>query len=132
MKKVALITTNKILAQSLDSAMKSMPNLDFQLTLLLDSHQALLDAEVLEIDVALIDVGLIDIMDNDIKERETSLTFCEKLHASLPNCHLLLIVSQEDKANRIMATEAKRKKIIDDYVFYDASLKYLFAKVAAL
>ncbi len=132
MKKVALITTNKILAQSLDSAMKSMPNLDFQLNLLLNSRQALLDAEILEIDVALIDIGLIDVRDNDIKEKETALTFCEKLNAALPNCHLLLIVSQEDKAKRIMATEAKKNKIIDDYVFYDASLKYLFAKIAAL
>ena len=62
MKKVALITTNKILAQSLSVVAKSMPDLNFELLLLLNSQQALLDAEVFEIDVALIDV-----MDGDIK-----------------------------------------------------------------
>lgn len=124
MKKVALITTNKILAQSLDYAMKSMANLDFDLTLLLNSHQALLDAEILQIDVALIDV-----MEKDTKER--TLSFCEGLHNSLPDCHILLILSQDDQENRIMATQAKKKKIIDDYVFYDTSLKYLFAKISA-
>lgn len=132
MKKIALITTNKILGQSLDSAVKSMPNLEFELVLLLNSHQALLDAEILEIDVALIDMGSIDIVDNDLKEKETSLSFCERLNKSLPNCHLLLLVSQDDKTNREMATEAKKKKIIDDFVFYNASLKYLLAKLTVV
>jgi len=131
MKKIALITTNKILAQSLDAVMKSMPDLEFELILLLNSQQALLDAEILEIDVALIDMGLIDVMDNNIEEKETALSLCERLHNSLPNCHLLLIVPQDDKGKRILATEAKQKKIIEDFVFYDSSLKYLFAKVAS-
>ena len=56
MKKIALITKNKILAQGIDAAIKAMPDLEFELFLLLNSHQALLDAEIFEIDVALIDV----------------------------------------------------------------------------
>ena len=131
MKKIALITTNKILAQSLDSAMKSMSNLEFELFLLLNWKQALIDAEVLEIDVALIDMGLIDIIGNDSGEKETILSFCERLQDRLPNCHLLLLVSQDDPTNRKIALEAKKKKMVDDYVFYDASLKYLLAKVQA-
>lgn len=131
MKKIALITTNKILAQSLDSAMKSMSNLDFQLFLLLNPNQALLDAEVLEIDVALIDMGLIDVVGNNEKI-ETILSLCERLHNNIPNANLLLLVSQDDLANRKIAIEAKKKNTVDDYVFYDASLKYLFAKVQAL
>ena len=131
MKKIALITTNKILAQSLDSAMKSMSNLDFKLFLLLNPNQALLDAEVLEIDVALIDMGLIDVVGNNEKI-ETILSLCERLHNNIPNANLLLLVSQDDLANRKIAIEAKKKNTVDDYVFYDASLKYLFAKVQAL
>lgn len=131
MKKIALITTNKILGQSLDSAMKSMPNLEFEFFLLLNPGQALLDAEVLEIDVALIDMGLIDVMGNNAK-KETILSFCERLHDNIPNGHLLLLVSQDDLENRKIAIEAKKKKMVDDYVFFDASLKYLFAKVQAL
>lgn len=128
-KKIALITTNKILAQSLDSAIRSMPNLGFEFALLLNSGQALLDAEILEVDVALIDMGLMNEMDCDGKEKETTLSFCERLHNNLPNCHLLLLVSQDDRVNREMATEAKKRNIVDDFVFYDASLKYLLAKL---
>lgn len=119
MKKIALITKNKIFAESLAVAIKSMPDLEFKPFLLLNSLQALLDAEVFEIDIALIDVA------------SFSLSFCEGLHNNLPKCHLLLLVSQDDWEIRKMATEAKKKKVVDDFVFYDASLKYLFAKLAA-
>ncbi|MDD2502733.1 MAG: hypothetical protein PHG58_02575 [Clostridia bacterium] len=131
MKKVALITTNKILAQSLAAAIKARPDLEFELFLLLNSNQALLDAEIFDIDVALIDFALINALDSDTEEKEIPLSFCEKLHTTLPNCHLLMLVSQDDLASRQMATEAKGKKIVDDFVFYDASLDYLFAKLAA-
>lgn len=126
MKKIALITTNKILAQSLAAAIKVMSTFEFEFILLLDSRQALLDAEIFEIDVALIDV-----MDNDTKEKESPISFCEGLHNKLPNCHLLLLVSQDNSVSRNMATEAKRNNIVEDFVFYDASLKYLLAKLAA-
>ncbi|HZK44593.1 MAG TPA: hypothetical protein VFC73_09970 [Syntrophomonadaceae bacterium] len=126
MKKVALITTNKILAQSLAVAIKAMPDLGFEPFLLLNSNQALLDAEILEIDVALIDV-----MDKGTEQKETLLSFCAALHKRLPVCHLLLLVSQDDLVRREIATEAKKNGIVDDFVFYDASLKYLFAKLAA-
>ncbi len=129
MKKIALITTNKILAQGLDAAMQARPDLELEFFMLLNPHQALLDAEIFEINVAIIDIALVNVMDKD--KQETPLSFCEELHKSLPNCHLLLLVSQFDKASRKMATEAKRKKVVDDFVFYDASLKYLFAKLAA-
>ena len=126
MKKIALITKNKILAQSLAAAMKAMPDMEFEIFMLLNSQQALVDAEIFEIDVALIDV-----LDCYTKEKKTPLSFCEELHKSLPNCHILLLVSQDDLACRGMATEAKKNKIVEDFVFYDASLKYLFAKLSA-
>jgi DNA-binding NarL/FixJ family response regulator len=124
MKKVALITKNKILAQSLDAAMKAMPDLEFEFILLLNTQQALIDAEIFEIDVA-----LIDMIESGTKE--TPLSFCEGLNKMLPNCHILLLLSQDDHVRRKIATEAKKKKIVDDFVFYDASLKYLFAKLTA-
>ncbi|QRN84816.1 hypothetical protein JR334_07445 [Clostridia bacterium] len=130
MKKIALITTNKILAQSLAVAVRAMPDLKFEFILLLNSKQALLDAEIFDIDIALIDVALRDGIDCNTEEM-TVLAFCEDLYHRLPNCHLLLLISQYDKANCKMVTEAKAKKIIDDFVFYDVSLKYLFAKMAA-
>lgn len=131
MKRIALITTNKILAQSLAAAIETMPDLQFELFLLLNPKQALLDAKVFDIEIALIDIVLLDMVNSNTKEKTTPLSFCEELNASLPNCHILLLVSQDDSTNRKMAAEAKQKSIIDDFMFYDASLKYLIAKLAA-
>lgn len=131
MKKIALITTNKILAESFDLALKHISNLGFDLILLLNSRQALLDAEILKIDIALIDMESKDFMNNDLGEKEKGLDFCKKMNEILPNCYLLLLLSQDNKGNRNMAIQAKKDKIIGDYVFYDASLKYLLAKLLA-
>lgn len=131
MKKIALITTNRIFAQSFDSVIKALAQQDFKLSILLNSDQALLDAKIFEINVALIDMGSIDDAYNELKEAETSLSFCLKLKHSLPKCHLLLMVPQNDKLKCQIAVQAKQRKIVDDYVFYDASLKYLLAKIEA-
>lgn len=126
MKKIALITTNKILAQGLAGTVAILPELGFELFLLLDAHQALLDAKILKVDVAVVDV-----VDDSAQEKETAVAFCEKLHKALPACHLLLLVSQNDMPGRKMAIQAKKTQIIDDFVFYDTSLEYLLAKLAA-
>jgi hypothetical protein len=126
MKKVALITTNKILAQGLAAAMSGLRDCNFEFFMLLNPDQALIDAEIFEIDVALVDA-----IDRGADEKETFPSFCELLHGILPDCHLLLLVSQDDLAQRELATEAKKNGIVDDFVFYDASLKYLFAKLSA-
>ncbi len=126
MKKVAFITTNKILAQSLDTAIKAMSDFEFEFFMLLDANQALIDAEIFEIDIA-----LIDLMDRSVEEKDTILLFCELLSQRLPHAHLLLLLSQDDLIRREIASQAKKKSIVDDFVFYDASLKYLFAKLSS-
>lgn len=126
MKKIALITTNKILAQSLDIAIKAMPDFNFDFFMLLDANQALVDAEIFEIDIALIDV-----MDRGVEEKDTLMSFCELLNQRLPDSNLLLLVPQDDLLRREIATQVKKKGIVADFVFYDASLKYLFAKLSS-
>ena len=44
MKKVALITRNKILAQSLAAAVRGMNDCNFEFFILLDANQAVIDA----------------------------------------------------------------------------------------
>ncbi|MCG4527276.1 hypothetical protein NE626_09240 [Intestinimonas massiliensis] len=39
---------------------------------------------------------------------------------------------QHDRHNRATAVKAKQAGIADDFVFYESSLAYLFAKLAAL
>lgn len=127
MKKIALITTNKILAQSLEVAMKSVPELNFEFYLFLNGHQALLDAEVFEIEVA-----LIDIRGCDTTRKEKPFVFLKELHKRLPNCHLMLLLAQEDSECCELAAKAKKDKLIEDFVFYDSSLKYLLSKLASI
>ena len=126
MKRIALITTNKILAQSLAATIKALADARFELLLLFDPRQTSLDAEILKIDVI-----VIDLVNIRAEEKKNALKFCKMLHETLSNRHLLLLISQDDKAARKMAIEAKKAQIIDDFVFYDTSLEYLFAKLAA-
>lgn len=126
MKKIGFITRNKMLAQSLAASVKSQPELDFEPFMLLDSQQATLDAEILKIDIAVVDV-----IDGASDETETALSFCKIIRRAIPSCRLLLLVSQDDKVGRKMAIDAMKTKTADDFVFYDTSLEYLFAKLAA-
>lgn len=127
MKNIGFITTSKVLAQSLAAAVKCNPELGFEPFLLLDPRQASLDAELLKIDAAVVDVT-----DGASSETEATLSFCKRLRASLPDCRLLLLVSQDDMTGRETAIRAVKEKLADDFVFYDTSLEYLFAKLAAL
>lgn len=98
MKRIGLITTNRVLAQSLAAAMNSHPELGFEPFLLLNPNQATLDAEVLRIDAAVIDVT-----DRASDEAEVVLTCCKMMRQKLPACRLLLLVSQEDQPGRRVA-----------------------------
>jgi len=126
MKKIGLITTNKVFAQSLATTIKSMPGLGFELELLMNPNQAMLDAELLGIDVALSDMSV-----SVGKTNEEFLCFFDNMHKKLPNCRKLLLVSPDDEAAQKMVVEARDRGSIDDYVFNDASLEYLFAKLSA-
>jgi hypothetical protein len=126
-RKIGFITTNHVLAQSLAALLKNKKHLGFEPFLLLDPCQALLDAEVVKIDVAVVDV-----MEWDSKEIEAIWSFCRSLRHMPTGCRLMLLVPQKDKMRREMAIEAMKKNVVDDYVFYDTSLEYLFAKLAAI
>ncbi len=92
--------------------------------MLLNPYQAALDAELIKIDIAVVDV-----IDVPSKESETALFLCKKLRQTLPDCRLLLLVSQNKKKGRKMAIDAIKSRAADDFVFYDSSLEYLFAKL---
>lgn len=126
MKNIGFITTNTMLAQSLATMVKNHSDLSLEPFLLLDPHQATLDAEVLKIDIAVVDV-----IDGVSDKAETALSFCKVVRQAIPACRLLLLVSQDDKLGRNMAINAMKNKDADDFVFYDTSLDYLFAKLAA-
>ncbi len=113
-----------MLAQSLAAVVRNNPDLRLEPFLLLNLHQAVLDADLVKIDIAVVDV-----MDVPSKESETALSLCKKLRQTVPGCRLLLLVSQNNKKGRKMAIDAIKSRAADDFVFYDTSLEYLFAKL---
>jgi len=118
MKKIGFVTTNKVMAQSLAATVRSNPDLGIELFLLLNPKQAALDAEVLELDAAVVDVS------------DTALEgSCDMLRQAVPGCRLLLLVP---KTGHGMAIKAMKTHAAADFVFYDTSLEYLFAKLAAI
>jgi len=127
MKKVGIITTNKMFAQSLAASIREMPDRGFEPHLLLNPKQAQLDVEVLGIDVAIIDV-----VEGSTTGSESTVSFCENLRKAVPDCRLLLLISQDDKEACRVAVNSTKKEVIDDFVFYDASLGYLLTKLASL
>ena len=127
MKKIGFITKNKVLAQSLASFIKNNPELPFEPLVLLNIKQAAMDAEILRIDVAVVEMTA-----GNKVEAETILSLCEQLRKMDAKCQILLLVPQDNKEGRNMAMKAVNAKTVDDYVFLDTSLDYLFAKLLAL
>ena len=125
MTKIGFVTTNKVLAQSLSAAVSVRRDLNFESFHLLNPDQMLLDAQVFGIDAA-----VLDILSSPSKETSDISELCRKIHQSLPDCRILLLLSQDDDAGRTAAVNAVRENAADDFVFYDTSLEYLFAKLS--
>jgi len=120
MKKIGFVTTNRVLAQSFAVAAKHRPNREFETHLLLNPRQAAVDAEVLRLDAAVVDAA-------GMAPGETA-AFCQTMRQT-DDCRLLLLVPT---TGRGMAMGAVEDRAVDDFVFHEASLDYLFAKLAAI
>ena len=127
MRSIGFITKNKVLAQSLAIQIMSDPKLNFKPYLLRDPRQAVLDAEILKIDIA-----VIEMISGTQPDIDAVLSLCENLRRAVPACRILLFVARDDSASRRAAMKAMKRKVIDDFVFYDESLQYLLAKLGAL
>lgn len=49
-----------------------------------------------------------------------------------PKCMLLLMCPEQDENSITRVVEAKRKKRIDDFVFYDVTIEYLISKLMSM
>lgn len=114
-------------AQGLAAAVRNKPELNLEPILMLNPGQIILDA-----DVSCIDVAVIDVRNMHSTDKETGCSVCKLLRQALPDCRVLLLVSQDHTFERHMAIEAIRSGMVDDFVFHDTSLDYLLAKLSAL
>ena len=126
MKKIGLITKNKVLAQSLSLLIKNNLDLPFEPYILLSPGQAAVDAEIFGIDIAVIE------MNAEASEEAEVTSLYKELRKTNPDRQILLLVPQDSKCSRDIAMTAVNSKAVDDYVFLDTSLDYLLAKLLAL
>jgi len=127
MKRIGLISSSRVFAQSFAEAMEARPELGFTPLLLLNPRQALLDAELMELDLVVLDIAA-----ESVKKSELLLPFCREIRKRLPNCRIVLLAFQDDKEVRELVRNAVKGNDADDFVFYDTSLEYMFAKLASL
>ena len=127
MKNIGFITTNKMFAQSFATTIRTRTDLEFSPFLLLNPKQTVLDIEIMEIDIA-----VVDIVEIAYKSLEVLSDFCRQLRTARPDMRILLLASQDDGVDRKLAMTAVKNREADDFVFYDTSLDYLFAKLVAI
>lgn len=60
------------------------------------------------------------------------LNLCQKIRKNTPECKLLLMCSDQDEYCIQGVVAAKGNGLIDDFVFYDASIDYLASKILAI
>lgn len=125
MKTVLFVSSNKILRQGLSAAILSKPEFDFRWEAQLQYSQAIVGADVFHADVVLLDVA-------DQVDMKRALEICQSLRQNSQTTKILLLVRPEQAAVRAQAVDAKNAGQVDNFVFYDSSLSYLLAKLAAL
>ena len=125
MKKIAFVSRSKIMAQGLEASLAVKPELGLKLLPMIPPQNARTDTSVYEPDVIIIDVF-------KEMERETLFDLCRDLHISLPESRIILLLPEGDQWYHTLSVQAKQNKLTDDFVFYDNSMDYLLAKLAAL
>ena len=125
MKTVLFVSSNKILGQGLSAAILSKSEFDFRWEAQLQYSQAIVGTDVFHADVVLLDVA-------DQVDMKRALEICQSLRQNSQTTKILLLVRPEQAAVRAQAVDAKNAGQVDNFVFYDSSLSYLLAKLAAL
>ena len=66
------------------------------------------------------------------KSAEKCLAICYTIREQCPHCKLVLLCNEDDRDSYQAAIQAKQENKIDDFLFYDSSVHYLFSKLEAL
>ena len=124
MKTVLFISSNKMLGQGLSEAFQSKPELDFLWAAQLNYPQAVVGIDIFHADVVILDIA-------DQADMEQAVDICRSIRQNEQDIKILFLVRPEQAVVRKVAVEAKNIGLADDFVFYDSSLTYLLAKLAA-
>ena len=116
----------KMLSDSLITQMVSDSR--FELMAVNNYAVASLTAEACSPDIAMIEIP----ESGSWKSAEKCLEICDEIRKYLPGCKQAILCSENDMASCKAAIQAKQEHRIDDFLFYDNSIHYLFAKLEAL
>ncbi len=114
-----------MIAQGLGAALESSPELELNLLPMIQPSNACMDVLICKPDILVIDV-------TRELQKENLLHLCKELRQKLPFCKLLLLFSENEPEYHTLSIQAKHSALIDDFAFYNNSMKYLLAKLAAL
>ena len=77
-------------------------------------------------------VALIEVAEAGPYDIEYCLVLCKEIREKTPSCKLILMCSDQDEKTIKLVVEAKGKKEIDDFVFFDVTLDYLTSKLVSI
>ncbi|HZK26609.1 MAG TPA: hypothetical protein VFD00_03600 [Thermoclostridium sp.] len=77
-------------------------------------------------------VALIEVAESGPFDITYCLLLCKELRINTPGCKLLIMCSEQDEYNVKLVVDAKGKKQIDDFVFYDVTTDYLASKLISI
>ena len=125
-KRVLLVMNRKILSDSLIT--QTVSDNRFELTSVHNYAIASLTAEANASDIAVIEIP----ESGSWKSAEKCLAICDEIRERLPSCKQVILCNEDDTDSCYAAIQAKQASRIDDFLFYDNSIHYLFAKLEAL
>ena len=77
------------------------------------------------------DTVLVEIAESGEYDASYCLALCSRLRGAAPGCRLLALCPEHDGAGVLAMVEAKQEGLIEDFIFYDASIDYMASKLLA-
>ena len=79
------------------------------------------------------EISVVEIPESGMwKSAEKCLAICDSIRKQLPNCKQMILCNEDDADSYSATIHAKQENRIDDFLFYDSSVHYLFSKLEAL
>ncbi|MCL2672579.1 MAG: hypothetical protein FWF10_11190 [Clostridiales bacterium] len=124
--KVLLVMQRKLLSDALIARAAS----DLRFSLIAEGNyaSAALTAEATSPAIILVEIP----ESGPWKAAEKCLALCDVMRARQVDCKPVILCSENDETACRAAIQAKQARRIDDFVFYDNSVHYLFSKLEAL
>ena len=125
-KRVLLVMKRKMLSDALID--QAISDSRFELVAAQNYSDAALTAES-----CLPEIAVIEIPESGAwKSAEKCLAICDAIRKQLPNCKQVILCNENDTDSYNATIHAKQENRIDDFLFYDSSVHYLFSKLEAL